>query len=144
MKHRNTIKLILLGALLLFVVSSMALVLLWSFQAEGLKEGRVGYDTCTYCGMTLAEQKYNVSILVKDKNNHEQTLHYDDIGCFFRHVKNEKIKYIEGVVYDFDSLRPVPIEEAFFEKTQQQTPMGSGWISHEEANDNSRQIKEIL
>ena len=144
MKRRSKIKLIVLGSISLFALLCIGGVGLWSSQGEGLKEGRIGHDTCAYCGMALSEQRHTVSILIKDKNHHDQTLHYDDPGCFFNHFKKENIKYHQGVVYDFDSSRPIPIEQAFFERTQYQTPMGSGWITRERPNDKTRPIKEIL
>lgn len=142
MKHKK--KLILLGSIALFIVLYIGWVALWSYQGDGLKKGRIGYHTCAYCGMALSEQRYIASILVKDQYDHDKTLHFDDIGCLVKYARKEGIKKINGVVYDFDSLNPIPIEQAFFEKSRHQTPMGSGWISRAKSNSRTSRIKEIL
>ena len=143
-KKMRSIKFILLGALSLFVILYIGWVAMWSYQGRGLQKGRVGYHICAYCGMTLSEQKSLVSILVKDQHDHDKTLHFDDIGCFLKYTQKEKVKIMDGVVYDFDSLRPISIEKAFFEHSEYQTPMGSGWISREWANDKTTPIKEVI
>ena len=144
LQKKGSIKLILLGGLSLFMILYVGWVALWSYQGEGAKKGRIGYHLCAYCGMTLSEQKFLVSILVKDQHDHDKTLHFDDIGCFFKYTQKEKVKIMEGVVYDFDSLRPIPIEKAFFEESEYQTPMGSGWISREYPNEKTTSLKDIL
>ncbi len=142
-KNKKDIKSIISLGLVIFITSYVGWVMLWSHKGDGLKRGRIGYDTCAHCGMALSDQRYVASILIKDQFDNDKTLHFDDIGCLINYTQQGEVTIIDGVVFDFYSLSPISIKNAYFEKSKNQTPMASGWISREKKGQESKRFEQI-
>ncbi len=142
-KNKST-KFFILGGILLFVLLYIFWVYSWSVQGEGLKKGRLGIDECHQCGMLLSDQRSVISILTKDNLNHDVTHHFDDIGCFLNYASTHREEKWEGLSYDFETLKEIPLTKANFEKGNYHTPMGSGWIIRKEPNSQTKSLIEVL
>ena len=141
MKSISRQRTIVIAALLSLLVIAAAFII-WLSREDGLQEGRIGFDVCVHCGMSLTEKRFSASAIF-----HHQTVHFDDIGCLVEyaqrsHFSAKDIK--EGMVYDFNSHKMIPLKEAFFKKTTYQTPMASGIIAIDQSGDEALSLPQLL
>jgi len=86
---------------------------------------RYGEDSCERCLMIINEARYAAAYVTETG----ETRRFDDIGGMFAY--NDEISEDVAVfwVHDFDSEEWLKADEAFYVKSQQQTPMGFGIIA---------------
>lgn len=126
---RGTYRAIFIGFVAV-VLTYTGWVALWARQGESLQKVSLGRDSCAHCGMVVSDQRYAVSLLTRDKQNHNVTAHFDDIGCFLKYARKHKVSEPQGVAYDRVSGKAIALREARFEKDEKiMTPMGTGWVA---------------
>ncbi len=86
---------------------------------------RYGEDSCERCLMIINEARYAAAYVTEPG----ETRRFDDIGGMFAY--NDEISEDVAVfwVHDFDTEEWLKADEAFYVKSQKQTPMGFGIIA---------------
>ncbi len=110
---------------------------------DGLPAIQLGHDSCAVCGMIISDQRFAVRAQSRLKGGTSQFYVFDDIGCFLHKVQEVQEAEWTGYVYDFDSIEQIILSEAKFEHGSTQTPMGSGWIAHKQAGDQTLSFDQI-
>lgn len=125
----------------LFIAMPIALAYIWLSYLEDTGDEippiKIGTTMCSYCGMIISDIRFAAAIRVKINETENQVYYYDDLGCLSKHRHVLKGN-VEGWVHDFKTGQPIPLKDAQFFKTNYQTPMGSGWMAH----DNHQRIEQ--
>lgn len=114
--------------LVLFGVAAVW-VAVWSGRGNSLETVRLGMDRCFHCGMIVSDLRFAVSALDRDEQGHTVTRHFDDPGCFQEFAKQYPNRQWVGVAHDFRDSREIPLSQTQFQKSELDTPMGSGMVA---------------
>ena len=114
---------------------------------QEIPEIQLGIHNCSHCGMMISDIRFASVIVINEKKKGSHVHFYDDHGCLLRDIKSFGDVEFKGRVHDIQTAQAVPLKEARFVKTDQQTPMGSGWVTYAPLgppNKESLSFKEAL
>lgn len=135
---------VLIGILAFGIMLFVVFRILNLSSTQKWQEIKFGLDTCSYCGMIISDARYAVAARSIQEDGSHKIYYFDDIGCFLNSlVEHQHLKW-DGWVFDYDTGQQIEIHKASFEKSNDQTPMGSGWIAHTHKNKNGLTFKELI
>ncbi len=136
-----------LPLILLIIVIPVILLTIWLSYLDNSDEKIspivAGVTKCSHCGMMISDLRFAAAIRFKSEKKSHADHYYDDLGCLKNHSSEFHYEHLEGWVHSFKSEKKIPINKAWFIKTQRQTPMGSGWIAVKDKTDFDEEAFDI-